>query len=133
MTSSENVLSIAKQLADAIKDSDVYASYERAKQASDEDGELQKLIGEFNLKRMVVTNEMDKDSPDESLISSVNEEMRTIYDSIMANEHMKFYNIRKSYVDQLLNSVNETIMSALTGGDVQTSCTHDCSTCGGCG
>ena len=52
-------------------------------------------------------------------------------ENIMANENMKFYNIRKSYVDQLLNSVNETIMSAITGED-PSNCTHDCSTCSGC-
>lgn len=131
MTTTENVLTLAKELAAAIKDSDVFASYERAKEASDNDEELQRLIGEFNLKRLVITNEMDKDEPDENVINAVNEEMRVIYDKIMANENMKFYNIRKSYVDQLLNSVNETIMSAITGQD-PSSCTHDCSTCGGC-
>lgn len=132
MNTTEQVLAIAKDLAAAIKDSDVFAAYERAKAASDADNDLQKLIGEFNLKRMVIANEMDKDQPDEALVTSVNEEMRTIYDAIMANENMKFYNIRKSYVDQLLQSVNETIMSAIAGEQQAQNCTHDCSTCGGC-
>lgn len=131
MTTSENVLSLAKELAAAIKDSDVFASYERAREASDKDEELQRLIGEFNLKRLVITNEMEKEEPDENVVNSVNEEMKVIYDKIMANDNMKMYNIRKSYVDQLLNSVNETIMAAITGQE-KTDCTHDCSTCGGC-
>lgn len=131
MNTTEQVLAIAKELAAAIKDCDVFAAYERAKAASDADENLQKLIGEFNLKRMVIANEMDKDEPDEAMVTSVNEEMKTLYDAIMSNENMKFYNIRKSYVDQLLQSVNETIMTAITGEQPE-NCTHDCSTCGGC-
>ncbi len=131
MNTTEQVLNIAKDLAAALKDSDVFAAYERAKAASDADEGLQKSIGEFNLKRMVIANEMDKDTPDEALVTKVNEEMRVLYDAIMANENMKHYNIRKSYVDQLLQSVNETIMSAITGEQPE-NCTHDCSTCGGC-
>ena len=131
MKTREEVLAVAKELAAAIKESDVFASYERAKAASDADEALQQLIGEFNLKRLVVANEMEKDEPDEKLVTTVNDEMKTIYDGIMANENMKFYNIRKSYVDELLQAVNETIMTAITGEPPE-NCTHDCSTCGGC-
>jgi len=131
MKTNETVIEKAKELAAVLKESDVYAAYEKAKAASDADEALQKLIGEFNLKRLVVANEMEKDTPDEALVTSVNDEMRTIYDAIMANDNMKFYNIRKSYVDELLQKVNETIMSALTGEE-PSACTHDCSTCGGC-
>ena len=132
MTNTQEVLKKAEELAQLIKDSNVFASYEKAKAASDADEGLQQLIAQFNVKRAVVANEMDKEEPDEALIKTVNDDMRKTYDDIMANENMKFYNIRKSYVDQLLNAVNETIMTAITGQAPQ-SCTHDCSTCHGCG
>ena len=53
------------------------------------DQALQEAIGEFNLKRMAINNEAQKDDRNEETIKRLNEEFRAVYQRIMENEHMR--------------------------------------------
>ena len=71
-------------------------------------------------------------------LNRLNTEMREIYSNIMANEHMKAYNDAKQSFDKVLQRVLAIVQQSADGEDPDTTdfsedCTHDCSTCGGCG
>ncbi len=133
----ENAIKQARELGRAIQNEDFYKELYAAKDKADADEALQALIALFNQKRVAINNEACKSDRDEEVLHTLNEEMRTVYSQIMSNENMIAYNNAKQNFDTALNRINAIIEQCAEGGDPDTadfdpSCTHDCSTCGGC-
>ncbi|MBK6087975.1 YlbF family regulator [Ruminococcus difficilis] len=133
-----DVIAIARQLGHAIQEQEEYKTIMTAKDAADNDEALQALITEFNIKRVAINAEACKTDRDDETLKKLNEEMRTAYSDIMNNEHMKAYNDAKQAFDKVLQRVLAIVQQSAEGQDPDTTdfsedCTHDCSTCGGCG
>ena len=91
-----------------------------------------------NIKRVAINAEACKTDRDDETLKKLNEEMRTAYSDIMSNENMKAYNDAKQAFDKVLQRVLAIVQQSADGQDPDTTdysedCTHDCSTCGGCG
>lgn len=133
-----NVMELTRQLGAAIQEEDTYIRYQMARQANDEDEELQGKIGEFNLLRMSLSNELSKsdDEKSQSKVEELNKSLQEMYGQIMQNPNMAAYNAAKEAMDQLLNRVNSILMLCVNGEDPATcepsECTGSCSSCGGC-
>uniref|UniRef100_UPI0025A2E53B YlbF family regulator n=1 Tax=Klebsiella pneumoniae TaxID=573 RepID=UPI0025A2E53B len=65
-----DVISMARELGKAIQQDDRYTAYNLAKQANDNDQELQKLIGDFNITRMNINKEMSSENRDDERIKA---------------------------------------------------------------
>lgn len=133
-----DVIALARQLGHAIQEQEEYKTIMSAKDAADNDEALQALITEFNVKRVAINAEACKTDRDDETLKKLNEEMRTAYSDIMNNEHMKAYNDAKQAFDKVLQRVLAIVQQSADGQDPDTTdfsedCTHDCSTCGGCG
>ena len=133
----ENCIKITRQLGHAIQEADFYKKLNAAKEKADADETLQALIALFNSKRVAINNEISKSDRDEDTLKSLNEEMRTVYSQIMQNENMIAYNNAKQAFDSSIQRITTIITQSAEGEDPDTtdfdpSCTHDCSTCGGC-
>ena len=132
-----DMIELARDFGRELQKDERYLAFDAARVASDADEELQALIGEFNLKRMAINNEAQKDEQDEEKIKTLNEELRSAYNRIMANDNMMRYNETKQELDQFVQRLLTIISMCAEGEDPATadynpSCTHDCSTCGGC-
>lgn len=133
-----DIIEITRQLGKALQEDERYQNMRFAQKQSDEDESLQQLIGEFNLKRMAINNEAQKDDRNEETIKRLNEELRAVYADIMRNEHMNAYNDAKTEFDALLQRVIGIIGLCADGEDPETcdydpsACGGDCSSCGGC-
>ena len=121
-------IDLFKRAAMALQTDPRYVILDQARKANDKDEELQNLIGEFNLARMDLNNE----------IAELNEKVNSLYGQIMGNEGMVAYNEAKRECENLVNYIDAIINTAMNGGDPMTvqepsaSCTGSCSTCGGC-
>ncbi len=128
----------ARKLGAAMQADEAYIKYAKAIKDNDENEELQIKISEFNIKRMNLDNEISREENerDEAKIKVLNEELRAIYDEIMAHPAMVAFNEAKAGVDKLLQDINAIIMMCAQGADPETceisACTGSCSTCGGC-
>ena len=128
----------ARKLGAALQADEAYIKYAKAIKDNDENEELQIKISEFNIKRMNLDNEISREENerDEAKIKVLNEELRAIYDEIMAHPAMVAFNEAKAGVDKLLQDINAIIMMCAQGQDPETceisACTGSCSTCGGC-
>ena len=89
-------------------------------QANDKDEELQNLIGEFNLARMDLNNEIGKNERDDARIAELNEKVNSLYGQIMGNEGMVAYNEAKRECENLVNYIDAIINTAMNGGDPMT-------------
>ena len=108
-----------------------------AQAAADEDAELQNLIGEFNLKRIALNQEMSKEDKDNDKLQTLDGEIRDVYARLMANEHMQAYQAAKQELDALVNGVATIVTLSAQGQDPDSideapSCSGDCSGCAGC-
>lgn len=133
-----DVITLARQLGHAIQDTEEYTTIMAAKASADADESLQALITEFNIKRVAINAEACKTDRDDETLKQLNAEMRSAYSDIMNNEHMKAYNDAKQSFDKVLQRVLAIVQQSADGEDPDTTdfsadCTHDCSTCGGCG
>ena len=131
-------IDLFKRAAMALQTDPRYVILDQARKANDKDEELQNLIGEFNLARMDLNNEIGKNERDDARIAELNEKVNSLYGQIMGNEGMVAYNEAKRECENLVNYIDAIINTAMNGGDPMTvqepsaSCTGSCSTCGGC-
>lgn len=133
-----DVIELTRELGKALQADERYIAYNSAKIANDNDEELQKLIGDFNMGRLQLNNEMSKTERDNDKISEINNNVREIYAKIMGNPNMVAYNNAKAAVDEVLDQINNIITASANGDDPETCpavvhhCSGSCSTCGGC-
>ncbi|MBQ5841099.1 MAG: YlbF family regulator [Clostridia bacterium] len=131
----EMAIDLACQLQEDARCQAIFA----AQKAADADEGLQKLIGEFNLKRIAINNEESKEADEQSpdRLRELNGELRALYGDIMANERMIAYNDAKMALDELVRKIQTAINLAVQGQDPHMaaqdiSCSGDCGSCGGC-
>ncbi len=131
------LLEMAKDMGEAIQQDDRFITLQMAQAAADDDAALQDLIGEFNLKRIALSGEENKEKKDAQKIKRLDTELRAVYARVMENEHMAAYNAARSEMDALLSGINRILHLSAQGEnprsiDVSPRCTGDCGSCGGC-
>lgn len=133
------VIELSRELGKAIQEDERYKAYNEAKEKNDKDVELQNMIGEFNILRMKLNQEMQNENKDSETMKQLDGDIKELYAKIMGNESMNLFNDAKEAMDSMLSSVNYIITAAANGEDPMTcpeepphSCSGSCSTCGGC-
>ncbi|MBE6826744.1 MAG: YlbF family regulator [Ruminococcus sp.] len=132
-----DIIQMTRELGKALQADDRYIAYNLAKQANDNDAQLQDLIGAFNLKRMELNMEMGKEDKSDEKIAELNETIRSMYQQIMSNPKMMAFSAAKEGMDSLMNQINHIITMAANGEDPETcgtgeiACSGNCSSCGG--
>ncbi|MFR7854406.1 MAG: YlbF family regulator [Acutalibacteraceae bacterium] len=133
-----DIIAAARALGAAIQADERYKKVLEQRRINDADKELQELIGEFNMARMSVDNELGKeDGRDEEKIKEFNSTLRRLYGKIMCNDNMIEYNKAKEEFDAVMQRANAIIELCTEGEDPATcepatGCTGSCATCGGC-
>ena len=132
-----DIIEMTRNLGMEIQKDQRYQILENARRLNDADEELQKQIGDFNLARIDLNNEVSKSDKDADRVAQLNEKVQSIYTDIMNNESMQAYNEAKSDVDQMMQYINAILTTAVNGGDPMTvqepsSCSGSCSSCSGC-
>ncbi len=134
-----DIIEAARNLGIAMQQDERYKKYITARIANDNDPELQKMVGEFNLARMTVDAEFSKDEADRDVekIKEFNVKIRQLYGQIMCNETMMEFNKVKAEFEEVMKRVNGIIELSMDGEDPltcepATGCTGSCSTCSGC-
>ncbi len=135
-----DAIEMAREVGKLIQQDDRYTNYYKAKEANDADEDLQKMIGDFNLLRVKLNTEVSKSDKSSEDIAALDNEIKSLYGNIMANENMAAYNNAKDAMDDLLGQVNMIITLSANGEDPatcpsvqpQSSCGGSCSSCSGC-
>ena len=134
-----DIIEKTRELGKMIQADERYKAYFTAKDKNDNDSELQKLIGDFNIKRLELNSEMGEDDKDSEKLKTLDVEIKELYAKIMANESMKEFTAAKNAMDGLLSDINNIITMCANGEDPDTcspfsggGCSGSCSTCGGC-
>ncbi|MBQ8337622.1 MAG: YlbF family regulator [Oscillospiraceae bacterium] len=131
------ILEATRALGKEMQKDERFIAFAKAKLANDNDEQLQKDIGEFNIVRMNLEKETGAEQVNEEKVKELNEELRSIYTKIMSSKTMVDYNNAKAGLDAMLNDLHSVIMQCALGADPETcepehECSGSCSTCGGC-
>lgn len=133
-----DLIKMAREMGKEIQATAEYKRVMAAQEACDKDAALQDGIGQFNLKRMDLNNEMQKEDKDDNKLQALNTELQKIYTDVMGNANMMEYNIARQEMDAIMQKVNAVLTMSLNGEDPETceipehNCSGSCSSCGGC-
>lgn len=125
------IFELAAELGKKLKEDSRLVALENAKKAYEEDNQLKKYMVEYDVQQKAMQSEVTKDERDMHLIEAIQHRIDELYKLI--SEHPTFAELNRAQmeVNELMNSVNQTIMTQITGEEPG-GCTHNCSTCGGC-
>lgn len=132
-----DVIEMTRELGKAIQQDDRYTAYMLAKQANDNDKELQELIDRFDSKRSELNIAMSAEDKDTDLIKELDADIKSTYSKIMNNKNMIVFSSVQSSLEALITEINQIITMCANGEDPETcqpsqGCNGSCSTCGGC-
>lgn len=132
-----DIIKMAREFGKELQKDERYIAYINAKNINDNDEKLQKMIHEFEMKRMEISIESGKPEKDDERINTLNSELQNLYSEIMQNENMMNFSVKRDEMDNLLNEINSIITMCANGEDPDTcqithSCSGNCGSCGGC-
>jgi anti-sigma-K factor RskA len=101
-----------------------------AEDAYNKSGEMTRLVDEYNEKQSELAEAYAADERDDELISAIEKRINEIYDAVTNNDLYADYLRAKADYDELYSAITAELEFAITG---RAPCSHDCSSCGGCG
>ena len=127
------IIELAHALGMEIAASDEIKNLERTKNMFESDEDLQAKMREYETERALLREELNKSDCEDnkSAIEAVKKRLEELSVEITANEHYSDFANAQNALNALMDSVNAEIKFCITG-ERPVSCTHDCSTCGGC-
>ena len=125
------IFELAAELGKALKADERLVKLEEAKKTYEENKALQRNIVEFDVQQKALQQEMVKPEKDTIFIEVIQKRIDALYKMITEDADFVALNEAQAVVNELMNSVNSTITYNITG-ELPSSCTHDCSSCGGC-
>ena len=127
------IIELAHTLGLAIAESDEIKALEAAKDAYEADADLQAKLSEYETDRKLLTEEFIKEDNDakEEAVAKLRAHMEALAAEIVVNDKYVAFTNAQEGVNALMAEVNAEIKFCITGERPST-CTHDCSTCGGC-
>jgi cell fate (sporulation/competence/biofilm development) regulator YlbF (YheA/YmcA/DUF963 family) len=125
------IFELAAELGKALKADEKLVKLEEAKKAYDENKTLQRNLVEFEVQQKALQQEIAKEERDTVFIDVIQKRIDELYKMVTEDATFVPLNEAQAEVNELMNAVNTTITYNITG-EMPSSCTHDCSTCGGC-
>lgn len=122
------ILEKAHELGEMIKASEEMEALNKAEEVQKNDEEAEKLLQEYNLKRMNIARDFHEKKIRQAEAIIKNNE--AFSEMVKSNASIADYVEKKKAFDEMVSKVNQVLNYYITGQDPN--CTHDCSTCGGC-
>ena len=125
------IFELASALGKALKEDEKLVRLAAAKKRYEDDFDLQMLIVEYEVQQKALQTEVTREERDTVFIDVIQKRINDIYETVMNHPVFVELNDAQAEVNELMNAVNNTITFNITGEE-PSSCTHNCSTCGGC-
>ncbi len=125
------IFELASELGKKLKDDQRLIRLEDAKKAYEEEPQLKKYLVEYEVQQKAMQAEVGRPDRDLQMIEAIQKRTDELYRLIVEHPVFVQLNAAQEEVNELMNRVNQTIMTQITGEE-PAACTHNCSTCGGC-
>jgi cell fate (sporulation/competence/biofilm development) regulator YlbF (YheA/YmcA/DUF963 family) len=118
---------LAIEIGKAIKADERMIRLNAAREAYEANEELGSALMEYEIQQRALADVYTKAERDENLIAAVQQRIDVLYEKITSSPEYKEMLAAEEAVNALMNEVNTTITTEITGEEP---CTHDCSSCG---
>ena len=125
------IFELAAELGKKLKEDARLVALEDAKKAYEDNAELKKYMIEYEVQQKAMQAEVARADRDLQMIEAIQKRIDELYRLIAEHPVFAELNRVQAEVNDLMNRVNQTIMTQITGEEPG-GCTHNCSTCGGC-
>ena len=125
------IMDMAAMLGQRMKTEPEAVRFLKAREAFNESVELRTAFSEYNVQRMLLEQEANKEDIDNELVKRIDTRIDELFE--MITHHPIYVEIEESQnaLNEALKKVMDKITEQITG-EAPAGCTHDCSTCGGC-
>ena len=123
------IFELASELGKAISADERMIRMENAKKAYESSEKIGKLMMEYGIQQQAMAEMGDSEQIDTDVLARIQARIDEIYAEITTDPVFIELDEAQTAVNELMESVNNTIMFNATG---KTPCTHDCSSCSGC-
>ena len=127
----KTIFELAAELGKTLKDDARIIALNNARDAFEADENVKVLMTEYEVQQNAIHEEAMKEDRSEDVLNAIQDRIEAIYNQITESESYKALEAAQNEVNALMEAVNNTISFNITGEE-PSSCTHDCSTCGGC-
>ena len=124
-----SIYALAAQLGQAIKEDERMIRMEKAKAAYESSEKIGNLMMEYGIQQEALTSMGDSEEIDTDALTRIQDRIDEIYAEITTDPIFRELDEAQTAVNELMETVNNTIMFNATG---KTPCSHDCSSCSGC-
>ena len=125
-----DIFALAAQLGQELKKDERLVRMAKAKDAYETDMELRTLMREYQVQQIALEKTAAQKDVEARFLEMIQDRINQLYDQIIAHPVYVELEAAQEEVNALMNAVNNTITFEITG-EMPSSCTHDCSTCGG--
>lgn len=126
-----NIFELAMTLGKVLKEDKRLVRMQKAREEFEKDEELATLMTEYEVQQKAMENVATGEDFDPHMVQMIQDRIDAIYADICKSPAYVELETAQNEVNELMNAVNNTISFAITG-QMPTSCSHDCSSCGGC-
>ena len=127
----KTVFELAAELGKTLKEDARIIALDKAREVFEADETVKALMTEYEVQQNAIHEEAMKEERSEEVLNAIQDRIEAIYNQIVESESYKVLEAAQNEVNALMEAVNNTITFNITGEE-PSSCTHDCSTCGGC-
>ncbi len=124
------IFALAAQLGQELKKDERLVRMAKAKEAYETDSELRTLMREYQVQQIALEKTAGQKDVEARFLEMIQDRINLLYDQIVAHPVYVELEAAQNEVNALMNAVNNTITFEITG-EMPSTCTHDCSTCGG--
>ena len=124
-----SIYALAAELGKAIKADERMIRMENAKEAYEKSEKINNLLMEYGIQQQALSTMGDSADIDTDALARIQDRIDEIYAMITTDPLFVELDAAQNDVNELMETVNNTIMFNATG---KTPCSHDCSSCSGC-
>ena len=124
------IFELATQLGKVLKEDERLVRMAKAKEAYENDMSLRTLMREYQVQQLALEKTAGQKDVEARFLEMIQDRINDLYNQIIEHPVYAELEAAQNDVNALMNAVNNTIMYEITG-EMPSSCTHDCSTCGG--
>lgn len=126
-----DIMEMAIMLGQRIKGEEAAQRFLKARDAYNSSVELKTSFSEYNVQRMILEQEANKEEIDNELVKRIDTRIDELFEFITKHELYIELEAAQNALNEELNKIMQKISEQITGIPAE-GCTHDCSTCGGC-
>ncbi len=126
------ILTKARELGQAIVDSEEYKNLKAAEEKQDKDEEAMALLVEYNNVRKALAEEINAAEVSDERMAEIRSQLEESYEKVMSHPTISEYYEAQQKFESVVQQMNSILTYFMTG-QISGGCSGNCSGCSSCG